>query len=132
MQIDTDYHHIQVSPALNAFIEKKLHTLMRRFHMWNDAMRIKIHIDRENRRKTGSAKVFSVTATLIRPRAKTLVATKQGSDVRKIVSAAIEALETMARRDAKMREHSRKTLGRSRKPVKQAIWEMSRERSTEH
>ncbi len=132
MQLETEYHHIKVSPALNTYIEKKLHTLMRRFHHWNDAMRISVHMDQINRKKTGSSKLFAVTAKLVRPRAKTLVSQKKGSDVRKVVAQAIEALETMARRDSKMREHSRKTLGRSRKPVKEAVWEMTRERTTKH
>jgi ribosome-associated translation inhibitor RaiA len=108
MQIDTEFHHVDVSPALNEFIEKRLNSLKRRFSGWGDGLLIRVNVDLINRKVTGSPKAFQVLAEVIRPKNKPFVVHKTNKDVRKALISALGSIEKLAERDRTNRNRSRK------------------------
>lgn len=112
MQIDTEFHQFDVSPALNEFIEKRLNTLKRRFAGWGDGLLIRVNVDLINRKITGSPKAFQVLAEVIRPKNKPFVVHKVDKDVRKALVAALGSLEKLAERDRTNRNRNRKSATR--------------------
>ncbi|MGE3681120.1 MAG: HPF/RaiA family ribosome-associated protein [Bdellovibrionales bacterium] len=125
MQIETGYMHIELSPTLSDFVEKRLQTLVRRYRDWGDGLIIRLHVDLVNRKASGAPRLFEVMAEVIRPKSKPLVVRKRNKDLRQAVTAGVESLEKLVRRESEKRERSRKTVGRSLKSVQQARWEVS-------
>jgi ribosome-associated translation inhibitor RaiA len=108
MQIATEFHQLEVSPALSEFIERRLNTLKRRFARWGDGLKIRVNVDLANRRATGTPKSFHVLAEVIRPKSKPFIVQKTDKDVRKALLAALGSLERMAERDRTNRNRGRK------------------------
>jgi ribosomal subunit interface protein len=119
------YVHIDSSEALNEFVKKQCHALTERISAHPRKYKLKMSVKPESRNKDGQVKSFQVEGSIDINKRKELRASKKGSDIKKVVEQVVQSLEKQMRRHTEKTERSRKTLGKSLKPIREFKWEMS-------
>lgn len=105
--------------AIDKYIEKRLRSLQKRLdaRYVNPVLTLRGSVS--GRGPDGKPKKFEAEILVKVPRVKTpFVVKKKNTDFRSALSDAADAMEKVLRRDSEKLERSRKTMGRTLKPVR--------------
>lgn len=117
--------NMDISPALNNHVHEKCSTLRRRFD--NRRQKYKLSMKIEPNAKNSESKVtsFRVTGVVHVFGKEPVRVTKIDKDPKKGVNIVVDTLEKKIRRMTEKQERSRKTFGKTLKPVRALKWELS-------
>lgn len=119
------YIDVDSSKALDAYVREQCSSLVERISSHPNKYKLRMSVRPEARNKDGKIKSFHVEGIIVIPRKSDLRASKKGGDVKKAIESVVASLEKQVRRQTEKQERSRKTVGRSLKPVREFKWEMS-------
>lgn len=119
------YVGVEKSEALDAYVRKHCNGLLRRISVHPSKYKLKFCIRPEARKIDHSISSFSVEGAIVITGRTELRAKAKAKDVKVAIDKVIKNLEVKVRRDTEKRERSRKTIGKSLKPVTEYRWELS-------
>lgn len=105
--------------AIDKYVEKRLRTLQKRLDARYKDHKISLKGAVLGRSPDGRPKEFMAEILVKLPKSKKpFITKKRAGDFRSAVSEAVDAMETILRRDSEKSERGRKTLGKSLYPVR--------------
>jgi ribosome-associated translation inhibitor RaiA len=119
------YVGISRSEALDDYVRKQSNGLLQRISVRPNKYKLKFRVSPEARKSDGSIYSFSVEGVVTITGRKELRAKAKDADAKKAIDKVIKALEGKVRRETEKTERSRKTVGKSLKPVKEYLWKLS-------
>lgn len=119
------YVKIKPSKTLNAYIQRHSQSLLRRMSKSDGRYKLSMSIQPVSTREH-FVKTYVVKGDIAIRGQTHLRASKKSADPEEAVLAVVEALEKQLRRLTEKEESSRKTIGRSLKPVREFKWEFSK------
>ncbi len=119
------YINVKPSPALDSFVRKQCSSLAQRLESHPNKYKISLSIKANSKNTEGRVTTYEVIGAIKIARQGQLRVSKKGHDPKKLVSSVVDALNKQLRRQTEKQERSRKTLGRSLKPVRHTIWELT-------
>jgi ribosome-associated translation inhibitor RaiA len=114
-----------VSDQLNKYIQTQCSGLMNRLKAHPNKYKLALTVRPEAKNKEGKVKSFTVKGVIKIARASDIRAAKKDANPKVAVDDVIKALEKQIRRSTEKKERSRKTLGKTLKPIKEYKYELS-------
>lgn len=107
--------------AIDQYIEDRLKGIQQYLDVRHHDAKITLRgIVLGRKAKDGEAKMFEAEILVKIPRSKKpFVVKKKGTDFRTAISDAADAMETLLHKDAEIKEHGRKTVGKTHRTVRQ-------------
>jgi ribosomal subunit interface protein len=120
-QFETQIKYVNVKPsaALNSFIQDHLHTLLDRIYVHPNKYAVSLTVKANAKKSQAKITSFEVDGTFRIARHANLRASEKMTDVHNAITTVVAALEKQIRRFSEKKERSRKTIGKSLKPVKE-------------
>lgn len=114
-----------VSDQLNTYIQKQCAGLMTRLKAHPNKYKLALTVRPEAKNKEGKTKLFNVKGVIKVARSADLRASRKDANPKAAIDDVVRALETQIRRITEKKERSRKTVGKSLKPIKEYKYELS-------
>ncbi len=112
------------SKALDQFVQKQCAALAKRMESRPNKYKISLTVEASSRTPEGVANMYKATGVIKVSRQADIRASKSNRDVKQALIDVVAALEKQIRRQTEKQERSRKTLGKSLKPVRHMKWEI--------
>lgn len=116
---------IPTSKALDTYVRRQCHALLKRVSARPNKYRLKFRIQPVAKNFEGTISHFQVDGVMTITGRKSLRASGQDTNIKRVVDHVIESLEKQVRRETEKRERSRKTLGRSMQLIREFNWEFA-------
>ncbi|MBK9041570.1 MAG: HPF/RaiA family ribosome-associated protein [Bdellovibrionales bacterium] len=112
------------SQALDLFVQKHAGTLVRRISKSHGRYKVSFLLRPIARKRDASVKVFKFVGNITIRGGGQLRAEEKASDPRDAALKVIRSLEKQLRRLTEKQERSRKTVGKSLKPIRELRWQI--------
>jgi ribosomal subunit interface protein len=116
---------MEISQALNNHVHEKCSTLRRRFDNRREKYKITMKLEPNAKNPESRVTSFKVTGVVQVSGKPPIRVSKIEKDAKKGVNMVVETLEKKIRRLTEKQERSRKTFGKTLKPVRALKWELN-------
>jgi ribosome-associated translation inhibitor RaiA len=111
--------------TLDSFVKKQSTSLLRRISSKPEKYKLKFKLSPNARKRDGTISSFEAEAKLSITGVKEIVIKTKNKDPKTAIEIAFKKLEAKIQRETEKVERSRKTAGKSLKPVKELVWDIA-------
>ena len=118
LKTSVQFVNIDGSETLRKYLRERVSPLQKRFNSSKRSAHLELRLIQKSRQPDGTLKRAEAEVFLHVPGQETRLVKKSGTDLKQISKAALEAIETMVRREAEKHESARRTAGRTKRSVR--------------